>query len=499
MYRVQGADMAIAVANDFIDMLGRYALLEPAQLDEAAQLAARTREPRLLAAELIRRDWLTPYQANQIFQGKAAELCLGPYLTLERLGAGGMGQVFKALHRALQRIVALKILHPKLLDNEVAVRRFLREVRAAGQLSHPNIVCAYDAQQIDGRYYFAMEYIRGTDLARLVKEGGPLAVPRACDYVRQAALGLQHACERGLVHRDIKPHNLLVTRNNEAARHAGPSGLCGRWGVVKILDMGLARLDRQDATPASTELTKLGMVMGTPDYIAPEQARDASSCDTRSDLYSLGCTFYYLLAGQVPFPNGTMTERLLHHQLDEPEPVEEVRRRVLCQRSGNSKSVKLLAPGIAKLVRWLMAKKPEDRPQQPADLVRVLDDLFKSASSSAAVRRAGAARTIPAPPHPAVSPGQPTPPPRKAVAVAFKPPPLPPALATPAPAPVAPAAPPPTAKTVRRGGLRRKFLKPLVYAGIALVCLALGKGLWHHRAAAPASSPSTSHAEKARP
>ena len=185
--------------------------------------------PRALAGELIRRGWLTPYQVNQLLQGRGRDLLLGSYVLLERLGEGGMGQVFKARNWKLGRVVALKLIRKERLDNPDAVRRFQREIRAAAQLDHPNIVRAFDADEVDGTHLLVMEYVEGTDLAKLVKKDGPLPVDKACDYCRQAALGLQHAYERGLVHRDIKPHNLLLTPG----------------GVVKILDMGLARLDRR--------------------------------------------------------------------------------------------------------------------------------------------------------------------------------------------------------------------------------------------------------------
>ena len=202
-----------------------------------------------------------------------------------------MGEVFKARHPKLGRVVALKLIRKERLDNPAAVRRFHREVQAAAQLEHPHIVRAYDADEAGDLHYFVMEYVEGTDLARLVKRDGPLTVDRACDYVRQAALGLQHAYERGMVHRDIKPANLLLTAKGD---------------VVKVLDMGLARLDRPEKDAgASSTLTQEGAVMGTPDYIAPEQARDSHTVDIRADLYSLGCTLYFLLAGRVPFPGGT--------------------------------------------------------------------------------------------------------------------------------------------------------------------------------------------------
>ncbi len=172
-----------------------------------------------MAQELIRREWLSPYQVNQLFQDRGGELVLGQYSILERLGEGGMGQVFKACQRNLHRIVALKVIRRESLHNPRAIQRFQREIRAAGQLSHPNIVRAYDADEVNGTYFIAMELIDGMDLAKLVHEAGPLQVAQACDYIRQAALGLQHAHECGMVHRDIKPANLLVTRPTETAPH----------------------------------------------------------------------------------------------------------------------------------------------------------------------------------------------------------------------------------------------------------------------------------------
>ena len=238
--------------------------------------------------------------------------------------------------------MALKLIRKERIDNPDAVRRFQREIRAAAQLDHPNIVRALDANEVGGTHLLVMEYVQGTDLAKLVKKDGPLPVDKACDYCRQAAVGLQHACERGLVHRDIKPHNLLLT----------PAG------VVKILDMGLARLDRRADDEASSTMTQEGAVMGTLDYIAPEQAMDSHDVDVRADLYSLGCTLYFLLTGKVPFPGGEALQKLLKHRLDEPVPVEQLRRDV--------------PPGVAAVVRRLMAKRPEDRYQTPAEAAAAL-------------------------------------------------------------------------------------------------------------------------------
>ena len=272
-----------------LDALRQYRLLDAAQLEELEALAGRFPDPKALAGELIRRGWLTPYQANQIFAGRGCELLLGSYVLLERLGEGGMGQVFKAQNWKLGKIVALKLIRKERLAKPDAVRRFQREVRAPPRLCrHPNIVHAYDADEIDGTHLLVMEYVEGaTDLARLVKQNGPLPVAQACEYIRQAALGLQHAYERGLVHRDIKPHNLLLTADGQ---------------TVKVLDMGLARLDPLPGDDRSATMTQEGAVMGTPDYIAPEQALDSHTVDIRADLYSLGCTFYYLLTGKCRSP-----------------------------------------------------------------------------------------------------------------------------------------------------------------------------------------------------
>jgi serine/threonine protein kinase/Tfp pilus assembly protein PilF len=266
------------------------------------------------------------------------------YEILGRVGEGGMGQVYKARHVRLDRVVALKVIHPERLGSPDAVRRFYREARAAARLLHPNLITVYDVDEAGGIHFLAMEYVDGVDLGRLVRDRGPLPVARACEYARQAAEGLQHAHERGLVHRDVKPANLLLTAD-------------GRQ--VKILDLGLARLDA--AAPAgegTSELTQSGTLMGTPAFLAPEQARDAHRADIRSDLYSLGCTLYYLLTGRQPFPGQSLAEVIVQHQLDEPEPVTRLRPDV--------------PVGVDAVLRRTMAKRPEDRYQTPAELAAAL-------------------------------------------------------------------------------------------------------------------------------
>src|SRR5713101_9320882 len=218
---------------------------------------------------------------------------------------------------------------------------------------HPNIVTAYDANQIGDRHYMVMEFVDGPNLEQLVREHGPLPVGQACDFVRQAANGLQFALENHMVHRDIKPANLLVQRAGGSARDSQ----C----VVKILDFGLARLHQrspEDEPGSNTILTKENTVMGTPDYVSPEQARDLHKVDIRSDLYSLGCTFYYLLTGQVPFPGGNTVDKLIRHNTDQAPPLEERRPD--------------LPKNIAQIVRKLMAKIPADRFQTPDELMEAL-------------------------------------------------------------------------------------------------------------------------------
>jgi serine/threonine protein kinase len=331
--------MPIATVDSLVEALHQVPLLEPAQLSEVTTvLSTQYPLPRDLAGQLVQRGWLTPYQANQLFQGRAARLVLGPYVLLERLGAGGMGEVFKARDRRLGRLVALKAIRKEHLANEAAVRRFYREIQVAARLDHPNIVLALDADRVGDTHFFVMEYVDGIDLHRLVQQQGPLPVPRACDCIRQAALGLQHAHEQGLVHRDVKPHNLLYARAD---------------GRVKILDLGLARL----ATPgeeASATLTQQGAVMGTPDYIAPEQAMDAHRADIRADLYSLGGTFYYLLTGQPPFSGRSVLEKLWKHQCQPPPRLEDARPEA--------------PPAVAAIMARLLAKRPEERYQTPTEV-----------------------------------------------------------------------------------------------------------------------------------
>jgi serine/threonine-protein kinase len=363
--------MAITSASALTQLILDSQLLEPAQTRELTRsLQGRFQEPKALARELVQRGWLTAYQINKLFHGCARELALGPYVIEERLGEGGMGQVFRARHKMLNRRVALKVIRKERLADPDFVRRFYREIQAAAQLSHANIVVAYDADHVGDTHFFAMEFVDGIDLCRLVHEKGPLPIAAACDFIRQAALGLQHAFEHGMVHRDIKPSNLLVTRcagkkSKGSDRVSGRSIFNGGGDkpVVKILDMGLVRIEGPVAAgdAHAGELTQVKNVLGTPDFIAPEQARDARKADIRADLYSLGCTFYYLLTGQAPFPGDVAMEKLIKHWMEEPQPIEELRPET--------------PPAVTAIVRKLMAKQPENRFQTPAELAVALATL----------------------------------------------------------------------------------------------------------------------------
>jgi serine/threonine protein kinase len=338
--------------NTFISVIKEHRLLDPTELVQLEELESRCTGTGEVAKELLERGSLTRFQTEQLVQGDAKKLILGQYILMEPLGEGGMGMVYKAKHQRMKRIVALKVIRKDMGGGGIALQRFNQEIEAAAKLVHPNVVIAYDANEVDDTLFFVMEYVEGIDLGKLVQRQGKIPVGSTCDYICQAARGLQHAHERGMVHRDIKPSNLLLSYADS---------------VVKILDMGLARL-KEDSEDPNRHLTFTGMVMGTPDFISPEQAKDSRSADIRSDLYSLGCTFYFLLAGHVPFVEGSFTEKLLKHSLEEPPPIDQI-----CPE---------LPVRVGQIVKILMQKNPKDRYQTPAELVADLEP-FASPEKSA--------------------------------------------------------------------------------------------------------------------
>ncbi len=339
--------MATLSPSELLDWLGQNQFLSGAQTDELRPLLGIFPDSLALAKEMMRRDWLTPYQVNQVMQGKHDQLVLDCYRLRERIGEGAMGQVFKAWSLRLERIVAVKTIAKELINNDKAMERFRREVETAAQLDHPNIALVRDAGEADGRPFLVMDFIEGIDLSRRVKQQGALPIREAAEYTRQAALGLQYAFERGIVHRDIKPANLMVTtvrRNIDVLP------------LVKILDFGLARYESERENV--TRLTQVGKLLGTIDYIAPEQAQDARGADIRADIYSLGCSLFYMLAAQPPFHGKDVVEKLGPRLTGEPPWVRTLRAEV--------------PPGLEDVLRKMMARRPEERYQTPIEAAQAL-------------------------------------------------------------------------------------------------------------------------------
>ena len=322
-----------------------------------------------LAREMIRQGTLTKFQAQAVYLGKTRGMVVGNYVVHDQLGKGGMGFVYKARHKWMDRVVAIKLLPPSATKSPDAVQRFQQEVRAAARLTHPNIVTAFDADSSDGVFFLVMEFVDGKDLGRLVKERGPLGLATAVNYLIQAAQGLEYAHGQGVVHRDVKPANLLLDKS----------------GKIKILDMGLASLDEavgEDQSPAEETPVRRGQIMGTLDYMAPEQAQNTHTADARADVYALGCTFYFFLTGRKPYAGDTVAQKIVAHR-DSPIP-----------------SLRAVRPEVPE---WLdtvfqrtLAKRPEDRQQTMAELIVQLQQ-------ESLTQPADAAPSIESPPEATVS------------------------------------------------------------------------------------------------
>ena len=333
-------------AQEFIDRVVASGLLDREELTRALEGQPPTERGKVVARHLVESGKLTRFQAQRILGGRTEGFILGQYRVLEELGRGGMGQVYKAVHQTMGRFVALKVLAPELTKTEKARSLFQSEVKAAAKLVHPNIVTAFDANHTGDRFFLVMEYVDGPNLSQLVKEQGPLPVEQACEYIRQAAVGLEHAHHMGLIHRDVKPSNLLVQQTN-----AGPQ--------VKILDFGLALITAGDVN--KPVVGAANTVLGTPDYVSPEQARDQYNVDGRSDLYSLGFTFYYLLTGEVPFPGGSGMDKLVRHGSEPPVAIQTKRPDV--------------PEPVAAIVHKLLAKNPKWRYQTAGELAAELQSV----------------------------------------------------------------------------------------------------------------------------
>jgi serine/threonine protein kinase len=333
--------MAAPTSNDaFLDGLAKSRVVDPKLVTDALRGAPDFPSPMKLAVFLVKKGLLTKFQAEQILQGRY-NLNIGKYKILDLIGRGGMGAVYLCEHVTMRRRVALKVLPSSKSKDPSVVERFLREARAVGVLNHPNIVQAHDVDSVGKAHYLVMEYVEGINLHDLVKKMGSLIPERAAYYIREAAEGLQHAFEAGLIHRDIKPANLLLSRQ----------------GHIKILDMGLARFFH-DEKDNLTQKFDSSAVLGTVDYLAPEQSMDSHGVDIRADIYSLGATLYFLLTARAPFASGTVAQKLVSINMQEPTPIRTMRPEV--------------SEEMAKVLARMMAKQPADRFQTPAEVAAAL-------------------------------------------------------------------------------------------------------------------------------
>ncbi len=311
----------------------------------------RPKTAEQLARELVAQGRLTRFQAQAIYQNKGQRLVIGNYLLLDRIGRGGMGDVFKARHQKMDRIVALKILSTAAMRSPDALKRFHREAKAAAKLAHPNIVTAHDFDEDRGTHFLVTEYVDGENLSAIVKQRGALSLGRAVDYILQAARGLEYAHANGVIHRDIKPSNLLLDKN----------------GTVKILDMGIARVNEfvgQMAFGSADELSSSGVIVGTPDYMSPEQSTDLRVADARSDIYSLGCTLYFLLTGQPMFAGETVLQKIIAHREKPPPFLREVRGDV--------------PECLEKIFQKMVAKRPQDRQRSMTEVIAEIQQCIAS-------------------------------------------------------------------------------------------------------------------------
>ena len=331
--------------QEFLQVLQKSSLLSAAQMDEVWSWPED--DPKSFAARLVQEGRLTKWQSQQVLAGKSGKghYFLGKYKLLDLIGLGGMGAVYKAVQPAIGRTVALKVMNRSILKQPKAVTRFLREIRSAAAVDHVNVVRAYDADCDGDTYFLVMEYVAGKDLKAWIRQEESLPVGWSCECIRQAALGLEHAFEQGMVHRDIKPSNLLVTQNE----HDG-------LPLVKILDLGLARFASETADDG--DLTRSGQVLGTPDYIAPEQARNTKTADIRADIFSLGCTLFELLTGRLPFPGTTVIEKLMARATEDAPKVTSLRAHV--------------PAALDAVVAKMLARDPNSRYSTPAEVARAL-------------------------------------------------------------------------------------------------------------------------------
>ena len=351
---------APASSSELFEFIRKSGVISKDRLERfVADHPALSTDPIQAANRLVQLQLLTAFQAKLLLVGRYRGFRLGAYLLQDQLGQGGMGAVYLAVHDTLRRKAAIKVLPPG--GDKLSVERFLREARAAAALDHPNIVRTHDVGRDGEVHFLVMEYVEGQTLDRLVTTGGPLSTQRAVEFIAQAATGIQHAYEKGFIHRDIKPSNLILSKD----------------GTVKILDMGLARsFDKDDQL---TAMLDHDAVVGTADYISPEQAVNDPKVDIRTDIYSLGATFFSILTGRPPF-DGPTASKLIQHQMKEAPSLTKLDRTI----------PKVLAQVVAKM----MAKKPGDRYQTPADVITALQPwLIETPSLMAGLSQTRAAST----------------------------------------------------------------------------------------------------------
>ncbi len=337
--------MAKLPVGQFVDLVKRSGLVDDQQLNEALSFVDESvKDSGIIASAFTKAGLLTEWQSEKLLQGKHKGFYLGKYKLLNHIGTGGMGAVYLAEHMVMRHRVAIKLLPNHMAAQTSYLQRFHQEARASAQLNHRNMVRAFDVDNDGIIHYLVMEYVDGVDLQAVVSRSGPLDYATAADYTRQAAEGLAYAHQVGLIHRDIKPANLLVDKE----------------GTIKILDMGLARFS--DDTQASLTREYDQKMIGTVDYLSPEQALDSHKVNARADIYSLGCTLYFMLSGDAPFPQGTIPQRLMAHQKEEPTDIRKARPD---------------APeGLLAILRKMMAKSLNDRYQSAEEVVEAITEYL---------------------------------------------------------------------------------------------------------------------------
>ena len=344
----------MSVPNSFeelIQLIRKSGMVDESRL--TAYIARRQKgrglsaDPRQATDDMISDGILTNFQAEQFLLGKWRGFSIGKYKLLERIGVGGMGQVFLCEHMFMKRRVAIKVLPPAKAEQPAALGRFYREARAAGSLEHPNIVRTHDIDQDGNLHFIVMEYVDGSNLLEIVKKFGPMDCGRAAHYTKQVAIGLDFAFKSGVIHRDVKPGNILIDRK----------------GLARVLDLGLARFFNDQSDMLTVKYDDK-IVLGTADYVAPEQVANSHAVDVRADVYALGATLYFLLAGHPPFPTGTVSQKLLWHRTKEPTPIRQLRPEV--------------PEGLAAILAKMMAKDPAVRYQSPAEIVNAITPWITS-------------------------------------------------------------------------------------------------------------------------